>query len=209
MAVTHAQSVRVTVYKPDRKRRYMDRIPKPGECYRHFKNKLYQVITVASHTETGEQMVVYQALYGNFGTYVRPLAMFISEVDHEKYPDATQKYRFERVERKDLEQIPATLLNTEDEAEGFEVPSDWEQGPAGESSGAISNKNLLAFLDAETYHEKLEVLKARRGKFSPEEIAAVCESLDIGDRTGDADAQYYAAENFLTMQTKYDGARLR
>ncbi len=73
-----------------------------GGLYRHFKGMYYYVIDIAIHSETDEPFVVYQQLYGERKTYIRPLAMFASDVDHEKYPNVTQKERFKFIEGKDV-----------------------------------------------------------------------------------------------------------
>ena len=70
----------------------------PGGLYRHFKGTLYRVAVVARHTETDEDLVVYQAADGTGPWYARPLAMFLSPVDRKKYPQAEQHDRFELVD---------------------------------------------------------------------------------------------------------------
>lgn len=88
-----------------------DRRIRVGDIVRHFKREwvspqtteyLYKVLAFAQHTETGERLVIYQALYKPFKICARPEAMFMSEVDREKYPDVRQKYRFETVEKEQL-----------------------------------------------------------------------------------------------------------
>ena len=76
-------------------------MPKAGKVWRHFKGNFYLIIAAARHTETGEMYVVYKALYGTYEDYLRPLDMFMSEVDWVKDPDAKQKYRFEKTEKEE------------------------------------------------------------------------------------------------------------
>lgn len=180
----------------------MDRRPRAGEFYRHFKNKLYQVVTIASHSETGEELVIYQALYGDYRVYARPLSMFVSEVDREKYPDAGQKYRFERVEMSDRDSAAkegAWGIQAEQRAE-----AELKEEPKEEL-----HPLLLLFIEAEELEEKLGILMQMRGKIGQKELDVIYVVLDMPPASGDVEEQTKAVESCLLMRKRYDGARLR
>ena len=165
-----------------------------GQFYRHFKGGLYQVMAIATHSETKEKMVVYQALYGDYGIYVRPYDMFASEVDHEKYPQVKQVYRFTQVHPEEMEEesdkveVPDLTLELDESMEPEqsaveEEPKKMsEDQPAQEKqdlSGGI-NPILLEFLDADTLEEKMHIMTFYRNQMDEALLNSIAISLDLG-----------------------------
>lgn len=182
-----------------------ERVPVPGEFYKHFKNKLYQIREIAYFSETQEKMVVYQAMYDDFRVYVRPYDMFMSEVDHLKYPDIRQKYRFEKVEignvsKADHKQAENGLQNRTSISDNVSMIED----PEGDA-----DPRLLQFLDADNFQEKLNVLTSLRSKLDDRLINDISTSLDITVEEGPLDKRYESLRNCLLAHVKYECNRLR
>ena len=179
-----------------------------GQFYRHFKNRLYQIVAVAEHSETGEQMVVYQALYGDYRVYVRPYEMFVSEVDHEKYPDVSQKYRFELVEftRKEDGQENRQETAREDPAEE-EVQK--EQPVLRTDEMNQVDPVLLEFLDADTLEEKMHILAYNRNRMTEGLLNSIAISLDRVVEKKGIQAQYDEIMNCLGTMERFECNRMR
>jgi len=204
-----------------------------GQFYRHFKNRLYQVVAVAEHSETGERMVVYQALYGEYRVYARPYEMFVSEVDHEKYPQANQKYRFELVKPADgqkesqNQEVPKSGYEQSDvqepAAERAEEQSDVQE-PAAERAeeqtdtqvsapekteeGAV-NPLLLEFLDADTLEDKMHIMIFGRNQMDDNLLNSIAISLDLVVEEKSTEEKYDEILNCLSMMERFECNRLR
>lgn len=193
----------------------MREIPRPGERYRHFKNRDYQIVALARHSETGEWMVVYQALYGDFGVWVRPLSMFLEPVDRKKYPDAQQRFRFERVAP------PGAQEDGKSRSEyaggragagrqGRPEADAWqgrESGPDREA-GALSPL-LSEFLDTDSLEKRFEILQRMRGRVGRREVESLCFCLDVKLSGETVEEQLENLAKSLRMQQRYDASRLR
>lgn len=194
----------------------MDRTPKPGEFYRHFKNKLYQIVTVATHSETGEKLVIYQALYDDFGVYARPLDMFVSEVDHEKYPDVKQKYRFERITPQTKQtdtQVKSEAVRQSaakmPEAGSVQVQTSKAQVADADDDQA-PNPQLIKFLDADTLEEKYNILVSMSDTITDRLLDDMAVVMDVVLPEAPLMERYEDLKNIIRTRQHYEFAnRLR
>lgn len=157
------------------------RIPKKGELYRHFKGNLYEVIVIARDSETLEEMVVYKEMDGE-AVYVRSLRMFVSKVDHEKYPDVLQEYRFEHIQRIETEEI----IESEEEEK------------------VSNNSMILDFLELTTASEKMQYLQSVREYINEEFLTVVAQSLEYVERDKSLIGRYEALIHYLKILARYE-----
>ncbi len=199
--------------------------PRPQEMYRHFKGNIYQIRCLAKHSETGEMMVVYQAMYDTFQIYVRPLAMFMEEVDVEKYPDARQQYRFELLQDSELvsgsqaaEETISRLQAVEETISGLQAVEEPVK-ESNEGSGGTENAEemqqlnidplVMEFLEADTYEQRLNILAALRSRITDEMINTMSMAVDLEIKEGDVEERYEELRNCLLTFEKYECNRLR
>lgn len=203
----------------------MSRKPLPQQIYRHFKGNLYRIVTLARHSETGEELVIYQALYGDYQVYARPLSMFLEPVDRVKYPDALQEYRFElcdeliRMPEADRKEASGQTELVKDEPVGEEIAQAQREEEAmrsfGEQEKDAQEEELnidplvLEFLDADSYEERLNILAALHHRITDEMIntMAIATDLEVGE--GDTEERYEELKSCLLTLEKYECNRLR
>lgn len=187
------------------------RNPMPGDIYEHFKGNRYQVTAIAYDANTDEKCVVYQALYGDYLIFVRKFEEFISEVDREKYPDSPYRYRFT---------FPGEPMQTEaegndaayrgEDSENKLIPPEHEMRElkSPEDEGEV-NPDLIAFLEAETTKEKIEILDRARERATESLLSAIEASLDISYENESLEERIYYIGNYLRTRERYEGTRLR
>ena len=188
-------------------------IPRAQEIYRHFKGDLYQVLAVAEHTETGEELVVYQAMYGEFKVYARPLEMFVSPVDRTKYPDADQELRFQLQGPEAGRQLKAAAVDgygspkvDETVYEACPVQPDSELLAEPEEPGL--DPLVLEFLDARTYEQRLNVLAALHHRITNEMITTMALCCDIEVEGEDVEQRYEELKQCLITKDRFEIKRL-
>ena len=178
--------------------------PKPQQIYRHFKGNTYQIDCIAYDSETGAEMVVYQALYGDYRYYVRPLEMFMSKVDRDKYPDVKQEYRFELIQPGSTRAEPQQTSSAQAQNPAPEQASTAE----GEES-VVLDPDVEAFLDADTYEKRLEILDKMHYKITDDMIDIMSTVLDIEIPEGRVTDRYAKFKDALMMRRNYETGRLR
>lgn len=181
----------------------MSRIPKPYEIYKHFKGNLYQILNTAQHSETGEILVIYQALYGEYKVYARPLDSFTEVLDKLKYPEAVQEYRFELQSGEHMQQTE------EQPACGAKEAACEAEETECETEEINIDPMVLKFLDADTYEEKLQILTGLQHRITDDMITTMAVACDIEVPDGSLEERVQSLRSCLLTLDKFECNRLR
>lgn len=177
--------------------------PLPGEIYRHFKKKDYQIIAVATHSETREPYVVYQALYGEYLVYVRPYEMFIGLVDENKYPQVRQKYRFELVGSHNVIEPQINMENTKKPDENSDTNTETKFSTDGLHPG------FLKFLDADSFSDKYRILSDMEEEMDDHLVNQMAASIDVTIEDGSIDERIMELKKCIRARAHFEVGRLR
>ena len=178
----------------------MREIPRAQDIYKHFKGNVYQIIAVATHTETDEDLVIYQAMYGDFKIYARPLAMFLEKVDREKYPDAVQEYRFEKVTA-GLQSMEQAKENESFFALGQETPEAATQDQPAEDG---LDPLMSQFLDASTHEERLRILSTLHPRITKQMLLTMAIVVGVELKSKEEQEQYEELKACLVTLDRYE-----
>ena len=214
----------------------MERKPIIGGLYRHFKANVYQVKLIAKDSTTTEDIVVYQAMYPPYTYWTRTLKEFVDIVDHKKYPEIRQQYRFERISADEVSSV-AKCQRSEDiipfQTENANIsgkeyhseestkvddqmflraltsgrPADYLKDKMSEEE--IASRGLLQILDAQTFREKRQLLIGLRPYLNRIMIENIAVALDIVLEDGSEEEQVDSILRCLQTQEHYEGGRLR
>lgn len=177
----------------------MQRRPVVGETYKHFKEKNYKIIAIAHHSETGEELVIYQALYGDGMVCARPLPMFVSEVDHEKYPEVKQKYRFEKIADAPVDGLKVAPL------EGMQEEP--KEKPLSQMS---AEEKMMAFFDEDDLEARYQILLAMREDVTNTMIDNMAVVMDLVIPDGNIQNRYDDLKRAIQTKQRYEqNMRLR
>lgn len=194
--------------------------PSAGEVYRHFKGKMYKVQGIATHSETSEALVIYQELQGDHLLYARPYESFIEVLDHKKYENVYEKYRF-------------TFIPTANEYDG-DISSDnsYERFPGNDNSVAGTNaatpkadshieedklqeresaeSPMLKFLDTDDFDEKYEILcNLKKQDITDILIDNLAVTLDVVIPEGTLEKRFDELKTCVKTRKQYESLRLR
>ena len=164
---------------------------------------------LAEKEDTGEQLVIYQALYGDNKVYARSLSSFLEELDPVRYPDAVQRFRFQKMEEGEAPDEARLNGDLNGTPNGNDTPGSESGAESKEEAEPALDPMLERFLDARTTQERLTVLDEIRGRVTDSMIDTMALASDVEVKPGPLQLRYEDLHDCLLTIQRYELERSR